>query len=91
MDEFERPLHVHMSGTFLVSREANKVMAPLGAGAIINISSIAGLGGLPRRNAYGAAKACIVAMTRSMACRWAAYGVRVNPVAPGYLSASERP
>jgi NAD(P)-dependent dehydrogenase (short-subunit alcohol dehydrogenase family) len=53
--------------------------------AIVNIASIAGLGGLPRRNGYGAAKAGIVAMTRSMACEWAASGVRVNAVAPGYV------
>jgi NAD(P)-dependent dehydrogenase (short-subunit alcohol dehydrogenase family) len=83
-DEFERVLRVHLSGTFLISREAYKLMAPLG-GAIVNISSIAGVAGLPRRNAYGAAKAGIAAMTRSMACEWAASGVRVNAVAPGYV------
>lgn len=86
-DEFERVLRVHLSGTFLVSREAYKLVAPPrgGGGAIVNVSSIAGLGGLPRRNAYGAAKAGIAAMTRSMACEWAASGVRVNAVAPGYV------
>jgi NAD(P)-dependent dehydrogenase (short-subunit alcohol dehydrogenase family) len=83
-DEFERVMRVHLTGAFLVSREAYKIMA-LRGGAIVNISSIAGLGGLPRRNAYGAAKAGIVAMTRSMACEWAASGVRVNAVAPGYV------
>lgn len=54
---FERVLRVHLSGTFVVSREAYKLMASTGGGAIVNLSSIAGLGGLPRRNAYGAAKA----------------------------------
>ncbi|PZW44827.1 NAD(P)-dependent dehydrogenase (short-subunit alcohol dehydrogenase family) [Humitalea rosea] len=84
LDEFERVLHTHLSGTFLVSREARKLMAAQG-GAMVNISSIAGLGGLPRRNAYGAAKAGIAAMTRSLACEWAAAGIRVNAVAPGYV------
>lgn len=86
LDGFERILRIHLSGTFLMSREAYKVMAPQGGGAIVNVSSIAGLGGLPRRNAYGAAKAGIAAMTRSMACEWAASGVRVNAVAPGFVA-----
>jgi len=56
-----------------------------GRGAIVNLASIAALAGIPGRNAYGAAKAGIVAMTRSMACEWARGGVRVNAVAPGYV------
>ncbi|MBD3766132.1 MAG: SDR family oxidoreductase, partial [Rhodobacterales bacterium] len=51
-------------------------------GAVVNLCSIAGLTGLPRRNAYGAAKAGIAALTRAMACEWAGRGVRVNAVAP---------
>ena len=60
-------------------------MVERGNGAIVNLSSIAGLTGLPKRNAYGAAKAGIVAMTRSMACEWAGRGVRVNAVAPAFV------
>jgi len=60
-------------------------MLEQGAGAIVNIASIAGLAGIPGRNAYGAAKAGIAAMTRSLACEWARHGVRVNAVAPGYV------
>ena len=83
---FRRVLSVHLDGTFLVSRAAARHMLPRGRGAIVNIASIAALGGLPRRNAYGAAKAGIVAMTRSMACEWAHAGIRVNAVAPGYVA-----
>lgn len=83
---FSRVLSVHLDGAFLVSREAARAMLPRGRGAIVNIASIAGLGGIPGRNAYGAAKAGIVAMTRSMACEWAGQGVRVNAVAPGYVA-----
>lgn len=82
---FERILHIHLTGTFLASREAARVMTGHGGGAIVNIGSIAGLVGLPRRNAYGAAKAGILSMTRSMACEWAGDGIRVNAVAPGYV------
>lgn len=81
---FDRILRVHLDGTFVASREAARAMEGQG-GAILNVSSIAGLTGLPRRNAYGAAKAGIVAMTKSMACEWAGAGIRVNAIAPGYV------
>lgn len=83
---FRRVLSVHLDGAFLVSREAARPMLARGRGAIVNIASIAALGGLPRRNAYGAAKAGIASMTRSMACEWAHGGIRVNAVAPGYVA-----
>ena len=85
VESFDRVLGVHLRGTFLASREVGRAMLTRGSGSIINIASIAGLAGIPERNAYGAAKAGIAAMTRSMACEWAAGGVRVNAVAPGYV------
>lgn len=85
IDAFRRVLDVHLAGTFLMSREIARGMAARRGGAIVNLSSIAGLTGLPKRNAYGAAKAGIVAMTRSMACEWAAAGIRVNAVAPAFV------
>jgi NAD(P)-dependent dehydrogenase (short-subunit alcohol dehydrogenase family) len=83
---FERILRIHLSSTFMISREAARIMLEAGRGTIVNISSIAGVTGLPRRNAYGAAKAGIIAMTRSMACEWAGGGIRVNAVAPGFVA-----
>lgn len=84
-DGFDRVLNVHLRGTFLMSREIGRIMLDQRTGAIVNLSSIAGLAGIPGRNAYAAAKAGISAMTRSMACEWARRGVRVNAVAPGYV------
>jgi NAD(P)-dependent dehydrogenase (short-subunit alcohol dehydrogenase family) len=86
VESFERILGIHLTGTFLFSREAYPLMASRRSGSIVNISSIAGLSGLPRRNAYGAAKAGIAAMTKSMACEWASAGIRVNAVAPGFVT-----
>jgi len=85
VDAFDRILSVHLRGTFLMSREVGRVMIGRGSGSIVNISSIAGHGGHPGRNGYGAAKAGISAMTSAMACEWARSGVRVNAVAPGYV------
>jgi NAD(P)-dependent dehydrogenase (short-subunit alcohol dehydrogenase family) len=84
-DAFDRVLQVHLRGTFLLSRAVAAGMVGQGGGAIVNLASIAAFAGIPARNAYGAAKAGIVAMTRSMACEWARSGVRVNAVAPGYV------
>lgn len=83
---FRKVLDVHLSGAFLMAREVGRKMLAQGQGSIVNISSIAGVVGLPRRNAYGAAKAGVAMMTRSLACEWAGNGVRVNAVAPGYAA-----
>lgn len=85
LEHFQKVLAVHLSGTFVFSREIGAKMIAAGHGAIVNVSSIAGLGGLPRRNAYSAAKAGIAMITRTMACEWAKYGLRVNAVAPAYV------
>jgi NAD(P)-dependent dehydrogenase (short-subunit alcohol dehydrogenase family) len=85
VEAFDRIVAVHLRGTFIASREAARVFVQQQSGAIVNISSIAGLQGHPGRNAYGAAKAGISTMTEAMASEWARDGIRVNAVAPGYV------
>jgi NAD(P)-dependent dehydrogenase (short-subunit alcohol dehydrogenase family) len=83
---WQRMLDIHLSGTFLVSQAAARHMIADGApGAIINISSIGGVVGLPWRTSYSTAKAGISMMTRVLGCEWGAQGIRVNAVAPGYI------
>ena len=84
-DLFMRQLDIHLKGTFVASREAAKAMLGAGGGAIVNLASDRRLTGLPRRNGYGAAKAGIIALTRSLAAEWGSGGVRVNAIAPGYV------
>lgn len=82
---FRRLVDIHLTGTYMMSKAAGMAMLRQGKGVIINLSSVAGVLGLPLRNAYSAAKAGIGMMTRTMGCEWAAAGVRVNAIAPGYM------
>ena len=89
---FDRVLAVHLRGTFLMSQAVIARMqsqdrdARGSRGAIVNIGSIASYGGVPGRNAYCAAKAGVLGMTRALAMEWARQGIRVNAVAPGYVA-----
>ncbi len=88
---FDRVLSVHLRGAFLMSQRVIAQMlqqardAQGNRGAIVNIGSIASFGGIPGRNAYSAAKAGILGMTRALASEWARKGIRLNAVAPGYV------
>lgn len=83
--DFRRLVDVHLTGTYMMCKAAAPQMLRQGRGAMINLSSVAGVLGLARRNAYSAAKAGIGMMTRTLGCEWAAQGIRVNAVAPGYM------
>lgn len=83
--QWQRMLDVHLNGTFYCSREATRLMQPANAGNIINMGSIMGTFGRAGGTAYCAAKAGILGFTRALAHELAAYNIRVNAIAPGWI------
>lgn len=83
MDAYERVMAINVRGTFLGMRHGVPALRASGGGAIVNLSSIAALVGLPGRAAYTAAKGAIDALTRAAAIDHLAEGIRINAVAPG--------
>jgi NAD(P)-dependent dehydrogenase (short-subunit alcohol dehydrogenase family) len=83
--DFDRMIKVHLYGTFHGVRAALRHMTPARRGAVVNIASVLALRPIAGPLHYAAAKAAIVALTRSCGQEVAAFGVRVNAVCPGWV------
>ena len=81
---WQQDLHINLVQHFNVARPAAARMIEQGdGGSIVSIASVSGLFAAPRHAAYGAAKAGLIALVKSMAQEWAENQIRVNAVAPG--------
>jgi NAD(P)-dependent dehydrogenase (short-subunit alcohol dehydrogenase family) len=83
LEEWNNTLSVNLTGAFLHSREAVRVMAPKKSGAIVNIGSYACFFGFQQIGAYAASKGGLAQLTRVLAVESIPHGIRINAVGAG--------
>ncbi|MCM3706490.1 MULTISPECIES: SDR family oxidoreductase [Cytobacillus] len=89
LEAWQKVINVNVTGTFLMSQAAGKVMLEQGFGKIINIASVAGLKGSNPKymNAigYNSSKGAVITFTKDLAVKWGPRGIYVNAIAPGFF------
>lgn len=87
LDQWKKVIDINLTGVFLTSQAAAKVMLKQGKGSIINTASMSGhIVNVPQPQCgYNASKAGVIMLTKSMAVEFAKKGVRVNSISPGYI------
>ena len=88
LEQWDKVLSTNLTGTFLFCQAVGKAMVAQGSGKIINIASVAGLGGASaelQAIGYHASKGGVIAFTKDLACKWAPHNIQVNAIAPGWF------
>src|SRR6201987_1421663 len=88
LEHWNKVLETNLTGTFLFSQAAGKVMIGQRKGKIINIASVAGIRGAPpefQAIGYHASKGGVIAVTKDLACKWGIHNIQVNAIAPGWF------
>jgi gluconate 5-dehydrogenase len=88
LEQWDKVLSTNLTGTFLFCQAVGKSMVAQGSGKIINIASVAGLGGAStelQAIGYHASKGGVIAFTKDLACKWAPHNIQVNAIAPGWF------
>ena len=98
LEDWTKVIETNLTGTFLCAQAVGRVMISQGRGGdsrggsptgkIINIASVAGLGGAPAELpaiGYHASKGGVISFTKDLACKWAAHNIQVNAIAPGWF------
>ena len=82
---WDRIVDTNLKGAFFCAQAAARIMAVAKGGAIINVCSLTSEVGVPTAVPYGSSKSGLLGMTRGLAAEWAAHGIRVNAIGPGYF------
>lgn len=85
LDGFEKYLRVNFLSAVYVLQAAAPRLIESGRGSVVNVASVGGLSAAPGVGYYGAAKAALINLTKTLAVEWAEHGVRVNALAPGWI------
>jgi 3-oxoacyl-[acyl-carrier protein] reductase len=86
LEDFQKVLDVNLTAAFLTARVVGRDMIHRRRGSIINMSSVVGLHGNGGQTNYAASKAGLIGLTKSLARETAGRGVRVNAIAPGFIT-----
>lgn len=84
-DGWRLTIDTNLTGAFFCAQAAARVMIPQRRGVILNVSSILGEVGLPKRAAYCASKHGLIGLTKVLATEWARHGIRVVSIDPAYI------
>jgi NAD(P)-dependent dehydrogenase (short-subunit alcohol dehydrogenase family) len=87
--EWHDSLAINVTGMMLCSREALKYMIPHKSGNIVNISSVAGMSGVPKESPYAVSKWGVIGFTETLAIEAGRFGIRVNCISPGATRTQE--
>ena len=85
-DDWRKDLETNLYGAFYLAQAAFEPLAASGEGRVVLISSVGAESGIPGQVAYGASKAGLLGMARTLATEWASHGVRCNVVMPGFIA-----
>jgi 3-oxoacyl-[acyl-carrier protein] reductase len=85
-EDWQAVIDLNLTGVFLCTRAASKIMLKQRSGRIVNITSVAGQMGNPGQANYSAAKAGVIGFTKTVAKELASRGITVNAVAPGFIA-----
>jgi len=85
-EQFDLVFHVNFRAQFFLTQRVVEAMLRTGGGAICNLTSIHGLQGAPEHSLYAGTKGAIIAYTRTLAVELAYKGIRVNAIAPGWIT-----
>ena len=83
---WEKVMRLNLDSTVYVCQAAGAHMRERGRGSVINVASVAGMSGAPGLSPYGASKAAVISVTKTLAVEWAQAGIRVNALCPGWTA-----